>query len=516
MPNQFTSPEGDLENYFVTEYWLIDQYVGDALWTWGTGGQGQLGRLGFVVQTLTPVTTFAGGTNWADTPTTEPEDLYTISSGNTHTAAIKTDGTLWTWGSGIYGQLGTNDTTNRSTPVTTFAGGSTWKSISCARSLNAAIKTDGTLWTWGNNGQGQLGTNDITDRSTPVTTFAGGTNWKQVECGKFHSIVSNAFVAAIKTDGTLWTWGANPQGQLGTNGGGNKSTPVTTFAGGTNWKQCSSGNNQCTAIKTDGTLWTWGLQTLGRLGNATTSGNALTPVTTFAGGTDWKQVSSGGYHIAAIKTDGTLWTWGNNFQGQQGTNDTTQRSTPVTTFSGGTNWKQVSGGNTHTAAIKTDGTLWTWGSGFSGQLGTNDTTNRSTPVTTFAGGTNWKQVSGGANHTAALSDDGTNKELYLFGLNTDSQLGFPSNANLTYIPGQEYTNSTNWKQVSAGGAMTSAIKTDGTLWTWGSGIYGQLGTNSTTSIPTPVTTFAGGTNWKQVSGGNFHTAAIQSVDFASF
>jgi alpha-tubulin suppressor-like RCC1 family protein len=356
---------------------------------------------------------------------------------------------LWVWGLGTYGRLGTNDLTNRSTPVTTFAGGTNWKQISSGFFHTAAIKTDGTLWTWGRGTNGRLGDNTATTRSTPVTTFAGGTNWKQISSGGYHT-------AAIKTDGTLWTWGYASYGQLGTNNTISRSTPVTTFAGGTNWKQVSSGNRHTSAIKTDGTLWTWGYGGNGYLGNNDAT-NRNTPVTTFAGGTNWKQVGSGRFHTAAIKTDGTLWTWGYGGSGQLGTNNTTNRSTPVTTFAGGTNWKQVSSGNRHTAAIKTDGTLWTWGRGSEGQLGTNDTSQRNTPVTTFAGGTNWKQV-------------------------------------------------------SSGGYNTTAIKTDGTLWTWGSGSSGQLGTNDTTDKNIPVTTFAGGTNWKQVSAGRFHTAAIQSQD----
>jgi alpha-tubulin suppressor-like RCC1 family protein len=466
------------------------------LWTWGTiSGVPNYYR-------PTPVTTFAGGNNWADTPTSDPEDLYTISAGQFHSAAIKTDGTLWTWGLNSTGQLGTNDLTNRSTPVTTFSGGTDWKQVSSVGRHTTAIKTDGTLWTWGFNGVGQLGTNDTTQRNTPVTTFAGGTNWKQVSSGFNHT-------AAIKTDGTLWIWGTGASGRLGVNDTSNRITPVTTFAGGTNWKQVSCGVNHTAAIKTDGTLWTWGINSTGQLGtNDTTQRN--TPVTTFAGGTNWKQVGCGTAHTAAIKTDGTLWTWGNGSFGQLGTNDTTNRSTPVTTFAGGTNWKQVSSGSAHTAAIKTDGTLWVWGSNAFGQLGTNDTTNRSTPVTTFAGGNNWKQVSGGISHTAALSDDGVNKELYLFGINTSYQLGVPD----TFaIPNQVIGEFTNWKQVNRKGNVIGAIKTDGTLWTWGSNSNGQLGTNDLEDKPTPVTTFAGGTNWKQVSGGAKHTAAIQSVDF---
>jgi alpha-tubulin suppressor-like RCC1 family protein len=465
------------------------------LWTWGN-----MSLLGSELPSiLTPVTTFAGGTDWADTPTTEPEDLYTLSAGRSHTSAIKTDGTLWTWGNGSFGRLGTNDTTTRSTPVTTFAGGTNWKQVSSGGFHTAAIKTDGTLWTWGSGANGRLGNRFTTQRNSPVTTFAGGTNWKQVSSGGFHT-------AAVKTDGTLWTWGPGNNGRLGNAQTTDRSTPVTTFAGGTDWKQVSSGTSHTAAIKTDGTLWTWGAGGNGRLGT-NDSTDRSTPVTTFAGGTDWKQVSAGGFHTAAFKTDGTLWTWGAGNNGRLGTNDLTDRSTPVTTFAGGTDWKQVSIGYRHTAAVKTDGTLWTWGLGSNGRLGTNDTTDRSTPVTTFAGGTDWKQVSSGDEHIVALRDDGVNKELFVWGIGTSGQLGI-SNFDGNNVP--NVLEGTDWKQVSAGILHASAIKTDGTLWTWGIGGNGILGTNDTTTRSTPVTTFAGGTDWKQVSSGNSHTAAIKT------
>ncbi len=154
----------------------------------------------------------------------------------------------------------------------------------------------------------------------------------------------------------LWTWGYTNNGDLGTNDNISRSTPVTTFAGGANWKQCSGRY----AIKNDGTLWTWGWGLLGNLGNNATTDRS-TPVTTFAGGTNWKQVANGYLYAVAVKTDGTLWGWGFNGRNSLGSNDTTNRNSPIPTFAGGTNWKQVDSGYAHVAAVKTDGTLWTWG-----------------------------------------------------------------------------------------------------------------------------------------------------------
>jgi alpha-tubulin suppressor-like RCC1 family protein len=362
---------------------------------------------------------------------------------------------LWSWGrNNNFGQLGVNDIANRSTPVTTLLGGTNWKSISCGAVHTIALKTDGTLWSWGQNFYGQLGVNDNTYRSTPVTTLIGGTNWKSIAGGGIHTV-------ALKTDGTLWTWGYNANGQLGVNDITSRSTPVTTLLGGTNWKSISCGGNNTVAIKTDGTLWTWGYNANGQLGvNDIT--NRSTPVTTLLGGTNWKSIFTGYYHTIALKTDGTLWNWGYNVFGGLGVNDITTRSTPVTTLLGGTNWKSIAGGQNHTVALKTDGTLWSWGRNNFGQLGVNDTTDRSTPVTTLLGGTNWKSI-------------------------------------------------------SCGGYNTVAIKTDGTLWTWGYNFNGQLGVNNNTPRSTPVTTLIGGTNWKSISAGNTFAVALtagQSVDFS--
>jgi alpha-tubulin suppressor-like RCC1 family protein len=363
-----------------------DMFAEGGLWNWGANGLGTLGT-NDITDRSSPIQTVAGGINWKQ-----------VSSGYFYAGAIKTDGTLWTWGYNANGELGTNNTTNRSSPIQTVSAGTNWKQVSCYDSHIGAIKTDGTLWLWGNNNNGQLGVNDRTNRSSPIQTVSSGANWKQVSCGGSHT-------GAIKTDGTLWMWGYNNYGQLGVNDQTYRSSPIQTVSGGNNWKQVVCASLHTGAIKTDGTLWTWGQNASGQLGvNDIT--HRSSPIQTVSAGTNWKQVSGGVSHTGAIKTDGTLWMWGSNDFGQLGVNDRTNRSSPVQTVSGGNNWKQVSCGSSyHTGAIKTDGTLWMWGSNQNGYLGTNDVTNRSSPVQTVAGGTNWKQVACGANASIACKDD---------------------------------------------------------------------------------------------------------------
>ena len=356
------------------------------LWLWGANWGGQLGD-NTIVSKSSPIQTVCGGTNWSQV----------ASGGGGTTAAIKTDGTLWVCGYNTTGQLGDNTRVHKSSPIQTVAGGTNWKQVSSGGAGNtAAIKTDGTLWLWGYDGYGVLGDNSTANKSSPIQTVAGGTNWKVVALGS-----GGQTAAAIKTDGTLWLWGRGDMGQLGDNTVVNKSSPVQTVAGGTDWSQVSLGQSSSAAIKTDGTLWTWGYNVYGQLGDNTVVRRS-SPVQTVAGGTNWKQVAAGFNHIAAIKTDGTLWVCGYNNRGQLGINSIVNKSSPVQTVCGGTNWSQVSAGRDHTAAIKTDGTLWLWGRGIDGQLGDNTVVNRSSPIQTVAGGTNWKVVACSNYETLAL------------------------------------------------------------------------------------------------------------------
>ncbi len=400
---RFKDDDGlDIGCHLVTREYLFEAYFGLApflriprtvppgMWLWGEGIDGKLGD-DTEISKSSPIQTVSGGTDWKS-----------VSLGSCHSAAIKTDGTLWLWGSNLNGILGINQdfsvVASQSIPVQTVSGGTDWKSVSLGFCHSAAIKTDGTLWLWGSNVNGRLGTDDVASRSSPVQTVSGGTDWKSVSLGCAHS-------AAIKTDGTLWLWAFGGSGRLGTEDVANRSSPVQTVSGGTDWQSVSLGDEHSAAIKTDGTLWLWGCGSVGRLGNGI-SFDRSSPVQTVSGGTDWKSVSLGCAHSAAIKTDGTLWLWGTNGVGQLGTNHVFRRSSPVQTVSGGTNWKSVSLGSYHSAAIKTDGTLWLWGCDGSGRLGINLDGNRSSPVQTVSVGTEWRSVSLGCSHSAAISSEG--------------------------------------------------------------------------------------------------------------
>ena len=285
------------------------------MWAWGSNSYGLLG------QNQSTPTKYSSpvqipGTNWA------------VCSGSTSAAiATKTDGTLWTWGRNNYGTLGHNNAVQYSSPVQ--IPGTSWpttKGLLICSSITAfAIKTDGTLWGWGRNGEyGSLGVSDKTDRSSPVQI--PGTTWSQVD-------MASSAVQAIKTDGTMWGWGYGSDGQLGLN----QSGPSKNFSSpkqipGTTWAVVDCGYNGSTmATKTDGTLWGWGNNTFGELGFNTAdiknSSPTQIPGTTWS--TDINKMSCGTWNSAHIKTDGTLWVMGHNGYGNLGQNNTTQYSSPV-------------------------------------------------------------------------------------------------------------------------------------------------------------------------------------------
>ena len=361
--------------------------------------------------------------------------------------------------------------TNYSSP--TQLSGTTWKYSLVSHmtdGANGMIKTDGTLWTWGRNEKGEQGHNDRTVRSSP-TQVGTGEDWAN---GAMRGSQEGGM--ATKTNGTFWIWGRNSYGSLGLNTPGARSSPCQLP--GTDWpttnewnsqKICSGSTDNNFVIKTDGTLWSWGFNAHGLLGqNQPNPSHRSSPVQ-IGTDTDWSFISAG-QSISALKTDGSLWVWGDNSRGQLGLNQNTgqyagsyAKSSP-TQVGTETNYSQISTGRKGQWAIKTDGTLWGWGENGFGQLGQN-------------------------------------------------QAQTPSNDYNRSSPVQVGTDTT-WQQVQGGTDMTVALKTDGTLWSWGYDFRGSLGHNESWPTPSGIYGYSSPT---QVPGTNWTTGIRnQSNGWAAF
>jgi alpha-tubulin suppressor-like RCC1 family protein len=355
------------------------------LYAWGNNGFGKLG-LNDAISRSSPVQVGAL-TDW-----------NSVTAGENFTAAIKTTGSLWSWGRNNLGQLASNSNVYRSSPVQVGAL-TNWSVVSTHPSGESVftLKTDGTIWSWGNNFDGQLGHNDRINRSSPVQIGAIST-WAFVVAGKNNGV-------AVKADGTLWTWGKNTGGQLGQNVYFTtaRSSPVQVGSL-TNWYIASVADDAVAAIKTDGTLWTWGSNgagnEVGQLGQTTGyNANKSSPVQVGAL-TNWSKVSGGGAFFLATKTDGTLWSWGDNNSARLGLNDTNDRSSP-TQVGALTNWSTPSASSSRSFAIKTDGSLWAWGNNGAGTSGVDDIVTRSSPIQ-VGSEVNWNFVSAGG-HVMAIT-----------------------------------------------------------------------------------------------------------------
>src|SRR3989344_4779103 len=308
------------------------------------------------------------------TNTTTAVEVLNISTANgiaaglgSHSVAVLSDGTVWSWGNGSFGQMGNNtgNATN-STPVQA-TGISTAVAVAAGSDHTLALLSDGTVRAWGYNGSGQLGDGTTLTRLTPVTV-SGLTNIIAIGAGGQHSL-------AVKSDGIVWTWGSNISGQLGDGTITFRPAPVQV-SGITTATKVDGGNAHSIALLTDGTVRSWGLNVSGQLGDGTTT-DRLTPVQVsgLSGITD---IGAGANYSLARKSDGTAWGWGVNSGGQLGDGTTTGRLTPLQ-VSGLLNVSSVSGGQNHSLAINAN-TAVAWGFNGSGQLGDGTTTNRSLPI----------------------------------------------------------------------------------------------------------------------------------------
>ena len=549
------------------------------VYAWGHNGSGQLGN-NLTVNALTPVAVQA------------PADKNIIQvSGSgwlgTSSSALASDGTVYSWGRGFDGQLGDGTNNDSSVPVITTinlvdtpstpthvmakpgdttaiiswqapivsggqnitgyvlqyqaVGASSWTTINVAAAATLHTTTGLT-----NDQTYQVrlaaktaaGTGDfsnvvlvtphakptITNVSPAIGPVAGGqnvtltgTNFILKSKKIMQTVNGNGYSLALSADSTIYTWGRNEYGQLG-NGvtATNSPVPVAVKTAGTPMKgktivQISAKVWYALALASDGTVYSWGFNSWGQLGNGTsgTANNASAPVAVKTAGTPMEgktivQVAAGATHSLALATDGTIYAWGKNEYGQLGNDSTTNSPVPVAVKTAGTPMDgktiiQIHAGYEHSLALASDGTVYAWGRNNSDQLGKNDATDAHIPAAVQTLGTPMAgkvivQLAAGNSQSMALASDGT---VYTWGWNQYGQLGNGTTTN-SRIPVAVVTTGTplagkTISQIAAGNAHALAMTDDGAIYSWGWNQYGQLGNGTTTNSRIPVAVVTTGT-----------------------
>jgi len=277
-------------------------------------------------------------------------DWQSVATGQFHSLAIKTDGSLWACGTNGYGELG-NGTNTQSNTFTQVGSDTNWLSIAAGSAISIGLKTDGSLWAWGYNQDMQLGDGTNTNRNLPVQI--GAANWQAISCGMGHII-------ALKNDGTIWGWGSNSEGQRGA---GNYNGYPLQIGTDSNWQKVACGSYHSLAIKQDGSLWGWGYNLDYQLGDGTST-NRSSP-TQIGNANNWQTIDGGSWHTIGVKSDGSLWWWG------QTGNQLLYGITPTRV---GASWdwlgfESISAAGYNSAALQSDGTLYCWGGNNEGSSG---------------------------------------------------------------------------------------------------------------------------------------------------
>lgn len=484
-----------------------------SLWCWGKNEDGRLARgVG------------ASGSNYAPGQVDAATDWAEVALGEKHGCAIKTGGALHCWGSNYTGEVGCGTTTATCgasvNPVgfpRPVSGGGTWLKVapgstsllsmavgstSRTGSRTCAVKSDKTLWCWGENLRG------LADPDSNTAIRGGGANLyvpTQVGSGvTWSGVAVGAGQFALNEAKEAYAWGVNYVGQLGLHTVGIQSTPIsaTPTDGGTTWSSVAGGGNHACGIRNNGTAACWGRGDLGMLGSGVVeSSNA--PIDVSGGYNDWTQLDAGSAFTMGLRSGAadTIYCWGDSTICKQAPFGIKLLPTGLT-VSGVTNWTHITAGSDHACALTSDARLFCWGYNGFGQLGNGNTNQQTTPVHISPANT-WQAVSAASSHTCAIRSDGT---LWCWGSAGSGRLGYGGTTNQS-SPIQESSAATDWVEVVTTDSSTCARRSDDSLYCWGYGGDGRLGNGvASQNDPTQVTGL-----WTQVFGGGSQVCAIDQL-----
>jgi alpha-tubulin suppressor-like RCC1 family protein len=331
-----------------------------------------------------------------------------------------------------------------------------------------------------------------------MSTVVKNQGWKTVSAGFFHSL-------GIRSDGSLYAWGFNRLGQLGQGNTMDKNVPARVGTKN-DWVAVSAGEYHSLALRTDGSLWAWGSNSHGQLG----LGDEVTRHLPARVGTwnDWIVVAAGRNYSFGIRADGSLWAWGGNDDGQLGVGNITDRNVPtrVGIWHTWNDWVAIDAGDSHSLGIRANGSLYAWGENDEGALGLGGISQVTAP-TQVGSLQDWKLISAGEDHSLGLRGGDL---MYAWGENTYGQLGLndTSDRDTPVKVGTSFSWD-YWKAISAGDLHSLGIQTDKSLWAWGSNSTGQLGVGGDPAYRNKPVKVGVWNDWQTVSAGSSHSLGIR-------
>jgi alpha-tubulin suppressor-like RCC1 family protein len=426
-----------------------------------------------------------------------------ISSGYQHSLAIDKNGRAWGWGNNGNGQLGNNITTQQLTPVSVLGAVKTFCQISGGFDHSAAIDKNGRAWAWGLNTGGQVGDNSVTSRRTPVSVLGAVKTFCKISCGGNQTF-------AIDKYGSLWSWGNNFVGQLGDNTIVNKCTPVLIGGSTKTFCDVKGSNSAALALDNNGSVWAWGISAFGEFGQGVVF--PYTPTSIKGSSKTFCEIATENLFTLAITSGGRIWSWGSNTSGQLGNNTTTMVRTPVSVAGAVKTFSRITAGSDHSYAIDKSGRIWSWGLNNFGQLGTNSVTSTNTPQSILGAVKTFCKIAAGANHSLGIDKNG---RAWSWGLNTNGQLGLNALTSRR-TPASVLGAVKTFCEISGGSLHSLAIDKNGRVWSWGQNNTGQLGDNTINTRTTPVSLLGGVKTFCRVTAGSQFSGGLDKNGRAWF